>query len=134
MSSCSNLTASYVSKIEDIEFFQGDTIVLPFQFLDSDGKVIAIRPSDYFVWYLCPYGNYDMPVLVLDSRTDTDNIWRDTNLNVYYVKITNEQTKYLDYGKYTHQPVLFASSGTGVERFQRAEGTILLNRKIAELI
>lgn len=133
MSTCSNLTASYVSKIADIEFFQGDTIVLPFKFLDSDGNVIPVRQSDYFCWYLCPYGQYDMPVLVLDSRTDTENIWRDTSLNIYYVKITINQTRYLDYGKYTHQPVLFANSGEAVERFQRAEGTIILKRKIAEL-
>lgn len=133
LSTCPNLASSYVTKIDDIEFFQGDTVVLPFKFLDSNGNVIPVRQSDYFCWYLCPYGNYDMPVLVLDSRTDTENIWRDTSLNVYYVKITNEQTKYLDYGKYAHQPVLFASSGTGMERFQRAEGIILLKRKIAEL-
>ena len=90
-------------------------------------------PTDYFVWYLCHYGNYDMPVIVLDSRTDTDYIWYDTSKNVYYVKITDELTRYLDYGKYVQQPVLFANSGSGVERFQRAEGTILLKRKIAEL-
>lgn len=132
MSESSNSITSYVSKIQDIEFFQGDTIVLPFKFIDSEGATLTIQPNDYFVWYLCPYGNYDMPVLILDSRYDTDNVWRDTSLNVYYVRITNEQTKYLDYGKYVHQPVLFANSGSGMERFQRAEGTILLKRKIAE--
>lgn len=131
--SCSNEFVSYVTKIADIEFFQGDTVVLPFRFMDGNNRVIPIMASDYFVWYLCPYGNYDMPVLQLDSRTDTDNIWYDTALNVYYVKITNEQTKYLDYGKYVQQPVLFAKSGSGVERFQRAEGTIILKRKIGDL-
>ena len=124
---------SYVNTIENIEFFQGDTVVLPFKFVDSDCRVIKIMPTDYFVWYLCPYGNYDMPVIVLDSRTDTDYIWYDTSKNVYYVKITDKLTRYLDYGKYVQQPVLFANSGSGVERFQRAEGTILLKRKIAEL-
>lgn len=50
----SNLTSAYVNTIDDMEFFQGDTVTIPFKFLDSDGDVIDLTGGDIMKWYLCP--------------------------------------------------------------------------------
>lgn len=33
----------YSQQIDDITFFQGDTITIPFQFIDFDGDVVTLR-------------------------------------------------------------------------------------------
>lgn len=128
----SNLTSAYVNTIDDMEFFQGDTVTIPFKFLDSDGDVIDLTGGDIMKWYLCPFGQFQAPVLELSSE-NPDDIWVDPVTSIAYVKLDDEKTGSLTYGKYVQQPVLFHNVGNSMKRYLRAQGNILFKYKIREL-
>lgn len=127
-----NSNSIYVTQLQDLEFFQGDTVSIPFLFTDSDGDPIPLKPSDSVKWYLCPFGQYRQPVIILDSNSDDGKLIIDKDTNVVYVNLDEQITKNLTYGKYIQQPVLFYDSGGNTNRYLRAEGNIIFKQKIHE--
>lgn len=124
----------YVLKIPDMTFFQGDTITIPFEFYDGNGMPIDLNSLDIY-WYLCPYGKPKSPVLILDNKTPNKEgeikiIVNERIKNLCYVNLSIEDTKNMNYVKYTHQPVLVVNTKTGLKRFIRAEGTIIFKPMI----
>ena len=128
----------YSQQIDDMEFFQGDTIIIPFQFIDYDGDPIILNLSPknktYVKWLLCPYGQYGNPLLELKSdptNSSAGDIVVDDDTNIAYVKLTDSLTKSLIYGKYVQQIVLYYDNGSGTLReFRRAQGFVTFKRKI----
>lgn len=128
----------YITKIQDLEFFQGDTVTIPFQFVDGGNNPIDLRKVDVF-WYCCPYGRYKTPTLILDSITiDSDGIPKiiisDLQPSICYVNLSFEDTQKLNYVKYTHQPVLVLKNSRGTRRYIRAEGNIIFRPHIEDFI
>ena len=128
----------YVSQIVDLTFFQGDTITIPFLFVDGDNEPIDLRNVDVY-WYLCPYGRYKTPALILDSKTkdefgNTKIVINASQPNLCYVNLSYVDTKKLNYVKYTHQPVLVLKNSRGTRRYIRAEGNIIFKPYIEDFI
>ena len=127
----------YVTKIDNLEFFQGDTVTIPFEFVDGDGNPIDLRYVDVY-WYLCPYGQYRSPALVMNDKT-MDNVGNpqieidDIQHNICYVHLSYLDTRKLDYIKYSHQPVLILKNSLGTRRYIRAEGDIIFKPYIRDL-
>ena len=127
----------YVTKIDNLEFFQGDTVTIPFEFVDGDGDPIDLRYVDVY-WYLCPYGQYRSPALVMNDKT-MDNVGNpqieidDIQHNICYVHLSYLDTRKLDYIKYSHQPVLILKNSLGTRRYIRAEGDIIFKPYIRDL-
>lgn len=127
----------YVTKIDNLEFFQGDTVTIPFEFVDGDGNPIDLRYVDVY-WYLCPYGQYRSPALVMSDKT-MDNVGNpqieidDIQHNICYVHLSYLDTRKLDYIKYSHQPVLILKNSLGTRRYIRAEGDIIFKPYIRDL-
>ena len=127
----------YVTKIDNLEFFQGDTVTIPFEFVDGDGNPIDLRYVDVY-WYLCPYGQYRSPALVMNNKTmdDAGNPQieiDDIQHNICYVHLSYLDTRKLDYIKYSHQPVLILKNSLGTRRYIRAEGDIIFKPYIRDL-
>ena len=120
----------YVTQLEDLEFFQGDTVTIPFVFVDQDGDTIPLKESDSVRWYLCPFGQYRQPVIILDSKSDDDAITVDDETNIVYVHLSEGVTKNLTYGKYTQQPVLVYNTAGKLHKYIRAEGNIIFKQNI----
>ena len=126
----------YVLKIPDMTFFQGDTIVIPFEFYDGQGQPIDLTTVSVY-WYLCPYGKPKSPTLVLDSRTqdekgETKIVINEGEKNVCYVNLSVEDTKNMTYVKYTQQPVIVLTYSRGTRRYIRAEGNIIFKPMIKD--
>lgn len=122
-------TNYYIQKLPDLEFFAGNTITIPFVFYDSLMNPIDLHRVDVY-WYLCPYGRYKTPSLILsDKQVDALNnpkiLISDVEPNLCYVNLSYEDTKKLAYIKYTQQPVLILKNSRGIRRYIRAEGNLL---------
>lgn len=131
----------YSQTIDDITFFQGDTITIPFQFVDFDGDVITLRKSTnsntYVKWLLCPYGQYQNPLLDLKSTTTNnpnDDVFIDDETNIAYVHIDDSKTQNLIYGKYVQQIILYYDfeNGNPPKEFRRAQGFVIFKQKIPD--
>lgn len=131
----------FVQQIDDIEFFQGDTVTIPIQFIDYNEHEILLVKSDTDTttveWRLCPYGQPQNPLLQLESTQDnakTDDVYIDPDTNVVYVNLSDENTKSLIYGKYMQQIILHYDFGDGSPRkdFLRAQGFVLFKEKIQD--
>lgn len=128
----------YVSQIEDLVFFQGDTITIPFIFFDGDNNPIDLRKVDVY-WYCCPYGRYKTPTLILsDKQVDSLGthkiIINESQPNLCYVNLSYEDTKKMNYVKYTHQPVIVLKNSRGTRRYIRAEGNIIFKPYIEDFV
>lgn len=126
----------YVSKIVDLEFFQGDTVTIPFEFFDGNNDPIDLRRVDVY-WYLCPYGRYNVPSLILsdkvkDSQGVSEIVINEAQPNLCYVHLSYEQTQKLNFIKYTHQPVIILKNSNGTRRYIRAEGNIIFKPYIKD--
>ena len=84
----------YSQQIDDITFFQGDTITIPFQFIDFDGDVVTLRKTPksqtYVKWLLCPFGQYQNPLIELKSdsvNSPSGDVYIDDETNIVYVHI-----------------------------------------------
>lgn len=126
----------YVQQLDDLTFFQGDTITIPFEFYDGENNPIDLNQVDVY-WYLCPYGKYDTPSLILSEKDlDSSGIPKITidelQDNLCYVNLSQEDTGGLEYGKYTHQPVIIFKNSRGTRRYIRAEGNIIFKHQIKE--
>ena len=126
----------YVLKIPDMTFFQGDTIVIPFEFYDGQNQPIDLTTVTVY-WYLCPYGKPKSPVLILDSRTqdekgETKIVINEGEKNLCYVNLSVEDTKNMTYVKYTQQPVIVLTNSRGTRRYIRAEGNIIFKPMIED--
>lgn len=131
----------FVQQIDDIEFFQGDTVTIPIQFIDYNEHEIPLVKSNTDAttveWRLCPYGQPQNPLLQLESTQDnakTDDVYIDPDTNVVYVNLSDENTKSLIYGKYMQQIILHYDFGDGSPRkdFLRAQGFVLFKEKIQD--
>lgn len=126
----------YIQQIDDLQFFQGDTVTIPFSFVNGNNQPIDLRYYEVW-WYLCPYGRYKSPTLVLNS-VDLNEfgipeiIIDDGTPNICYVNLDDSLTKELDYVKYTHQPVVVLRRNNKVEKYLRAEGNILFKPEIRD--
>ena len=129
----------FYQQIDDIEFFQGDTITIPFQFIDYNNDVIQLRKTDrsqtYVKWLLCPYGQFQNPVIELKSSvtgTNNDDITIDDITNIAYVKLDSSKTRNLIYGKYVQQIILYYDfeDGSTQKEFRRAQGFVIFKQKI----
>lgn len=125
-----------VLKIPDMTFFQGDTIVIPFEFYDGQNQPIDLTTVTVY-WYLCPYGKPKSPVLVLDSKTknekgETKIVINEGEKNLCYVNLSVEDTKNMTYVKYTQQPVIVLTNSRGTRRYIRAEGNIIFKPMIED--
>lgn len=129
----------FYQQIDDIEFFQGDTITIPFQFIDYNNDVIQLRKTDrsqtYVKWLLCPYGQFQNPVIELKSSvtgTNNDDITIDDVTNIAYVKLDSSKTRNLIYGKYVQQIILYYDfeDGSTQKEFRRAQGFVIFKQKI----
>lgn len=126
----------YVLKIPDMTFFQGDTIVIPFEFYDGQNQPIDLTTVTVY-WYLCPYGKPKSPVLALDSKTknekgETKIVINEGEKNLCYVNLSVEDTKNMTYVKYTQQPVIVLTNSRGTRRYIRAEGNIIFKPMIED--
>lgn len=132
---------SFVQQIDDIQFFQGDTVTIPFQFIDYNEHEIPLVKSDAdkttVEWRLCPYGQPQNPLIQLESTQDnikTDDVYIDPDTNVIYVNLDDQKTKSLIYGKYMQQVILHYDFGDGSPRkdFLRAQGFVVFKEKIQD--
>lgn len=129
---------SFSQQIDDIEFFQGDTITIPFQFVDFNGDVITLRKTKdsktYVRWQLCPYGQYQAPLIDIKSDVNnprSGNVVIDTDTNIVYVNLDSTITKGLIFGKYVQQIVLYYDFGDMAQKeFRRAQGFLNFKPKI----
>ena len=133
---------SYSQRIDDIEFFQGDTITIPFQFVDYDGEPIPLRPSPksrtYVKWSLCPYGQYQNPLVELKSdpvNSSAGDIVIDEATNVAYIRLDDSITSNLVFGKYVQQVALYYDfmDGSPLKEFRRAQGFVVFKFKIDDM-
>lgn len=133
---------SYSQRIDDIEFFQGDTITIPFQFVDYDGEPITLRPSPksrtYVKWSLCPYGQYQNPLVELKSdpaNSSAGDIVIDEDTNVAYIRLDDSITSNLVFGKYVQQVALYYDfmDGSPLKEFRRAQGFVVFKFKIDDM-
>lgn len=130
--------SDYVSQIDDLTFFQGDTVTIPFEFYDGENNPIDLSLVDIY-WFLCPYGKYRNPVLILSSKDlDSGGVPKitidETEPNKCFVNLSQEDTGSLDYIKYTHQPILIFKNSRGSRRYIRAEGNIIFKPQIRESV
>ena len=130
----------FVQQIDDIEFFAGDTIVIPFQFIDYDNDVITINKGNrtYVKWSLCPYGHYQNPLVELKSDPSSPtagDILVDDATNTAYVRLDSSITNKLIYGKYVQQIALYYDFGDGqpLKEFRRAQGFVIFKLKIDDM-
>ena len=130
---------SFSQQIDDIEFFQGDTITIPFQFIDFNGDVITLRKTNnsqtYVKWQLCPYGQYQATLIELKSDVNdpqNGNVSIDTDTNIVYVNLDSAMTANLTFGKYVQQIVLYYDfeDGNSQKEFRRAQGFLIFKQKI----
>lgn len=133
--------ANFYQQIDDIELFQGDTVTLPFQFIDYNGDTIPLiisnKSKTSVEWRLCPYGQPQNPILQLQStqgNNKTDDVYIDTDTNVAYINLGAEKTKNLIYGKYMQQIILHYDFGDGnaPKDFLRAQGFMNFKNKIQD--
>lgn len=133
---------SYSQRIDDIEFFQGDTITIPFQFIDYNDEPIELRGSPnsktYVKWFLCPYGQYQNPLVELKSdpaNSSAGDIIIDEDTNIVYVNLNDSITNNLIYGKYVQQIVLYYDplDGGDLKEFRRAQGFVNFKFKIEDM-
>lgn len=127
-------STDYVTKLPDLEFFQGDTVTIPFEFYDGENNPIDLTEVSVY-WYCCPYGRYSSPAIILNSVDINkygykDIIINERQKNICYVNLNQEITKDMRYVKYTHQPVVVLNKGTVVEKYIRAEGNIIFKPMI----
>lgn len=127
---------AYVKQIDDLTFFQGDTVTIPFEFYDGENNPIDLSLVDIY-WYLCPFGQYRTPVLILSSKDlDSSGVPKitidETQPNLCFVNLSQDDTGNLDYIKYTHQPILIFKNSRGTRRYIRAEGNIIFKPQIRE--
>lgn len=132
-----SLNNEYVMQIPDMTFFQGDTIIIPFEFYDGQNSPIDLTRTTVY-WYCCPYGKPKSPVLMLDSKTknekgETKIVINERTPNVCYVNLSVEDTKNMTYVKYTQQPVIVLTNSRGTRRYIRAEGNIIFKPMIEDL-
>jgi len=134
-----NQFKAFSQQIDDIEFFQGDTISIPFQFIDFDGDVITLRKTNksktYVKWQLCPYGQYQNPLIELKSDINNPkngDVFIDTDTNIVYVNLTSSMTQGLIFGKYVQQITLYYDfeDGLSQKEFRRAQGFVIFKQKI----
>lgn len=133
----STLDSEYVMQIPDMTFFQGDTIVIPFEFYDGLNNPIDLRRVTVY-WYCCPYGKTKSPELILDSVTkdvkgETKIVINERVPNLCYVNLTVEETKKMTSVKYTQQPVIVLTNSRGTRRYIRAEGNIIFKPMIEDI-
>lgn len=133
---------TFYQQIDDIEFFQGDSITIPFQFVGYNNEVIKLRKSNssktYVKWQLCPYGQFQSPLIELQSSTSNPSVGSvaiDTAKNIVYVTLSNSMTDSLVLGKYVQQVTLCYDfeDGNPVKEFRRAQGFIIFKQKIGSL-
>lgn len=122
------ISSEFVMKIADLEFFQGDTDTISFNFSRDDGTSIPLSGIDV-LFTLCPYGKFqDESVLTKKMLIDEEDN------TLCFVQLTADDTKNLDYGKYLYQPILvYSDIFEGKERireYRRAEGTIVFRPRI----
>lgn len=131
----------YFQQIDDITFFQGDTVIIPFQFIDANEHEIPLVKSipnkTSVEWRLCPYGQAQNPIIQLESTANnakTDDVYIDPDTNVAYINLDDDKTKNLIYGKYMQQIILHYDFGDGSPRrdFLRAQGFVLFKEKIQD--
>jgi len=119
---------TYVGVIPSMEYFREDTINIHFRFWyppDGNGE---LKPIDLThdikpMWYLCPYNQFQNPVVEKQMLVSA------VNKNMATVRLTSKDTQYLDFIKYTHQPVL-ETLEDNPSKFIRAEGSIMFNPHI----
>ena len=131
----------FVQQIGDIQLFQGDTVTIPFQFIDYGNTPIPLKKSNtdktYIEWRLCPYGQPQSPVLELKSTSsnlNTDEIYIAPESNIVYVNLDASRTNGLIYGEYMQQIILHYDFGDGsaTKDFLRAQGVIIFREKIQD--
>lgn len=125
----------YVEQLPDLEFFQGDTVTIPFRFVNGLNEPIDLRFTTVY-WRLCPYGRYNSPVLILDSVTpgatgEKNIVINETDPSICYVNLETDMTKQMVNIKYTHQPIIsLTKPGPIYEEYIRAEGNIIFKPRI----
>lgn len=131
----------YSQQIDDITFFQGDTITIPFQFVDFNDDVVILRKSTksqtYVKWLLCPFGQYQNPLVELKSdltNLPSNDVYIDDDTNIVYVHIDDSKTRGLIHGKYVQQIILYYDfeNGNPPKEFRRAQGFVIFNEKIRD--
>lgn len=116
----------YVTQIPDLEFFQGDTLSIPFGFYYDDAYLEPIDLTGCSVeWRLCPYGQYEYVALTKKAIISPDKT------HYCIVDLSIDDTRDLDYIKYSHQiVVLFTDLKGRVREYLRAEGDIIFRPRI----
>ena len=120
----------YIYRIPIMEFYREDTINLFFRFWYTPNLYGEVLPIDLSlgvrpVWYLCPYRQYNNPVLIKNMIISA----REKNL--CSVALTSEDTRDLDYIKFSHQPILIMQDNPNM-KYIRAEGDIILHPNIKQ--
>lgn len=125
----------YVEQLPTLEFFQGDTVTIPFKFVNSLQEPIDLRFREVY-WRLCPFGRHNSPILILDNITptstgETNIVVNQSDPSVCYVNLETDMTKYITPMKYTQQPIVsITKPGPIYEEYIRAQGNIIFKPRI----
>ncbi|MCC8022613.1 MAG: hypothetical protein LIO46_02345 [Clostridiales bacterium] len=115
--------SDYAAHIKPLSCYKGDTITLLFEFFYEDGTPIDLTLNVRPFWYLCPFWEYDNPVLKKDM------VISEVARNRASVLLYAEDTEDLDAIKYTQQPIL-QSVLQPQKYYRRSEGSIVFKENI----
>lgn len=118
---------SYYTKLDLLKMFVGDTLTIPYVFFYDEEETEPINLTDpgvEAIWNLCPYGQYDYPVL---SKKMSVSL---TNNNLATVALELSDTVNLNDNRYTFQPILRNVTPEKTREYIRYEGDALLFPRI----
>lgn len=95
------------NRLDDIWTIGGGDLPLEFEIEMEDGRLVALRGST-ITWTLSYVGEKDTPIII---KSSTDGGIEITEVNVCKVKLTGEDTLYLDSSKYEHELTIVQADG-----------------------
>lgn len=115
----------FLIKLPTREFIQGDSLVLAYQFTDTDGDIIQINKNQ-IIWNLCAYNQFGDIVLTINGTNNPDQVKIDADTGIVYIILTSSNTENLRDGKYIQQPILTYDGNTYI----RSWGEVIFRRKV----
>ena len=118
----------YLTIIPRMEFIQGDTVMIPFSFVDkNEGTII---PSSV-TWRLGDYSDYTANVLeVLSTKATSKNSIAtiDGDSGKVYVSLSSLETENIPEGKYIQQVAIVYSN----IQYVRCYGEVVVRKRVKQ--
>ena len=118
----------YLTIISKMEFIQGDTVVIPFSFVDkNDGTIIPSSAT----WRLGDYSDSTANVLEVLSTNATSKVSIasiDCDSGKVYVTLSSTETENIQEGKYTQQLAIIYS---GIQ-YIRCYGEVTVRKRVKQ--